>query len=500
MIDDRIRKIVIVGGGTAGWMAAAAFSKLIKDPEVTVTLVESEEIGTVGVGESTIPQIILFNRMLGLDEDDFVRRTKATFKLGIEFVDWTRLGHSYIHPFGSYGIDMEGIAFHHYWLKLRAAGDTAELETYSLQAVAARTGKFMRPADVPRSPLAKIAYAFQFDAGLYARYLRDFSESNNAIRVEGKIAEVRQRADNGHVESLLLSDDRVVEGELFIDCSGFRGLLIEETLGAGYEDWSHLLACDRAVAVPCESAGPPLPFTRATAKPAGWQWRIPLQHRTGNGHVYSSAYMSDDEAIATLLSGLDGPALADPIKLRFTAGRRRKCWDRNVVALGLASGFLEPLESTSIHMVQSGIARLMTLFPTRRFDQAEIDRYNAGTALEYERVRDFLVLHYKATERNDTPFWNKCRNLEAPLFLRDKIALFEANGRVFRDADELFNDTSWLAVMAGQGLEPRGYHPIADALDDLEARRRLDQIRDTIGRSATAMPSQAEFIARNCAA
>ncbi len=496
MREERIRKVVIVGGGTAGWMAAAALSKILGElPGFQVELVESEEIGTVGVGEATIPQLVLFNEMLGLNEDDFVRATNATYKLGIEFVDWTRIGHRYIHPFGFYGINMKGVEFHHHWLKGRHLGDPHPLDEYSLAVVAGREGRFLRPQmDQPNSPISKIGYAFQFDAGLYARYLRSYCEARGVVRTEGRIVDVAQNGEAGFIEAVVLQSGVRIEGDLFIDCSGFRGLLIEQTLKSGFEDWTSWLPCDRAMAVPCESSGDQQPLTRSTARGAGWQWRIPLQHRTGNGYVYSSAHISDDEAAATLMANLDGAPLADPKPLRFTAGYRKKAWIKNVVALGLASGFLEPLESTSIHLVQSGIARLMSLFPTRNFAQAEIDRYNAMSIREYVDIRDFLVLHYKATERNDTPFWDYCRTLPPPEGLANKLEMFRLNGRIFREHEELFTETSWLAVMAGQGMEAGGYHPAADLLPDEETLRRLAHIRRVVATTAQAMPTQREFL------
>ncbi len=496
MREERIRKIVIVGGGTAGWMAAAALAKILGElPELQIELVESEEIGTVGVGEATIPQIKLFNDMLGLDENDFVRETQATYKYGIEFVDWTRLGHRYIHPFGFYGINMKGVEFHHHWLKGRMLGDRAPLDEYSLAAVAGRQGRFERPQfGQPNSPISKVSYAFQFDAGLYARFLRGYAEARGVIRTEGRIVEVAQNGETGFVEAVVLQNGARVAGELFIDCSGFRGLLIEQTLKSGFEDWSAWLPCDRAFAVPCESSADEQPLTRSTARGAGWQWRIPLQHRIGNGYVYSSSHLSDDEAAATLLANLDGAPLADPKPLRFTAGYRKNPWIKNVVALGLASGFLEPLESTSIHLVQSGIARLMSMFPTRNFDQAEINRFNAMSEREYVDIRDFLVLHYRATERNDTAFWDYCRTLDPPEGLAEKLEMFRHNGRIFRNNDELFTETSWLSVMVGQGVEAGGYHPAADLLPDQETLRRLAHVRHVIASTATALPPQRQFL------
>lgn len=500
MTEHRIRKVVIVGGGTAGWMAAAAMSKILGPRYADVTVVESEAIGIVGVGESTIPQMAIFNRLLGLDEDEFIRRTHGTFKLGIDFVNWGRKGHRYIHPFGPYGVDMEGVSFHAYWQRLHLAGDAHSLDDYSLQAVAGMQDKFMRSINAGRSPLSNIAYAFHFDAALYSKFLRGYAEERGVVRREGKVMRVDQRAEDGFIEAVVLESGEQIEGELFVDCTGFRGLLIEQTLKTGYEDWSRWLPNNRAIAMQCENDGPLTPFTRATAHEAGWQWRIPLQHRVGTGYVYNTDHISDDEAARTLMANLDGKPLTDPWTLSFTAGRRKKAWNKNCVALGLAAGFMEPLESTSIHLIQSGISKLLTLFPTRNFDQADIDRFNRMTADEWVQVRDFLVLHYNATERNDTAYWDYCRNMEIPDTLKEKYALFAANGRIFRDNLELFNDTSWMAVMTGQGLKFGGWDPVAEVLDLEETRARLAEIRRVMKTSAEHMPSQAQFIRDNCAA
>ena len=496
MNGDPIRKIVICGGGTAGWMAAAALSRIMGDfPGLKIELVESEAIGTVGVGEATIPQILVFNRLLGIDEGEFMRATRATWKLGIEFVDWTRKGHRYVHPFGFYGIDMMGVEFHHHWLRARSEGAGGELDAYSIAAMAAKAGKFAWPDNrQPNSPLAKLGYAFQFDAGRYGRFLRERAERQGVTRTEGKVVEVEQDGDSGFVTALVLESGAKVEGDLFIDCSGFRGLLIGKTLGVGFEDWSKWLPCDRAIAVPCELGGEHEPLTRSTARPAGWQWRIPLQHRIGNGHVYSSAHMNDAEAEELLLANLDGEPLAEPNRLRFLAGHRTRAWEKNVVALGLAGGFLEPLESTAIHLVQSGIARLMSLFPTRAFSPAEIERYNRQTVQDYVDIRDFLVLHYHATEREDSEFWNYCRTLDPPEGLQEKLEMFRSSGRVFREENELFTETSWLSVMVGQGVEAGGYHPAAGLLPMEETLRRLEHIREVIQNTVRQLPTQDEFL------
>jgi len=502
MIGEPIRRIVVVGGGTAGWMCAAALTKIMGDfPGLTIELVESDAIGTVGVGEATIPQITVFNRMLGLDEAEFMRATHATYKLGIEFVDWTRPGHRYIHPFGHYGVDMLGVEFHHHWLKARSLGDTSELDDYSIAAMAARAGKYAAPSNAnPNSPLARLGYAFQFDAGRYAKFLRAYAEQRGARRTEGKVVRVEQDGESGDVTALALESGTRVEGDLFLDCSGFRALLIGQTLGVDFVDWSDWLPCDRAVAVPCALGGDRQPLTRSTARKAGWQWRIPLQHRIGNGHVYCSAHMSEDEATAILLANLDGEPLADPNPIRFQAGYRARAWEKNVIALGLAGGFLEPLESTAIHLVQSGIARLMTLFPSARRDARLAERYNRLALRDYLDIRDFLVLHYTATERDDSPFWDYCRHLDPPGGLAEKLAMFRANGRVFREHNELFTETSWLSVMVGQGVTPGGYHPAADLVDDAETLRRVGHIREVIATTVAHMPTQEDYLHRTRAA
>ncbi|RYD52525.1 MAG: tryptophan 7-halogenase [Sphingomonadales bacterium] len=500
MTDSRIRSIVIVGGGTAGWMAAATLARILGTDYASITLVESEEIGTIGVGEATIPQMATFNRMLGLDEDQFMRETQGSFKLGIQFVDWARKGHRYYHPFGKYGLDMNGVSFHAFFQRLHQMGEAPDINDFSLQATASRDNRFMRPIDAGKSPLSEIAYAFHFDAGLYARFLRKYAENLGVVRREGKIVDVKLRGEDGFVQSVVLADGSAVEGELFIDCSGFRGLIIEQALKAGYTDWSRYLPCNRAIAVPCESVEEWTPYTRSTAHSAGWQWRIPLQHRIGNGHVFCSDFMGDDEAASILLGNLDGKPLADPRVVPFTTGHRSKLWVKNCVALGLAGGFIEPLESTAIWLVQSGLSRLLTMFPDRNFNQADVDRYNRIMTTEYEELRDFIVLHYNATERDDSPFWDYCRNMEVPERLAEKMRVFRTHGRCFRENEELFNDTSWFAVMHGQLMKPQSYDPVADTMSLDETRSRLAHIRQAIANSADYMPKHRDFIREHCAA
>ena len=497
LLDD----VVILGGGTAGWMAAAALGNVLEGTQTRVTLVESEEIGTVGVGEATIPPIISFNTMLGIDEDTFVRETQATFKLGIEFVDWLEKGHSYIHPFGDFGRDFDAIPFYQYWIHRALAGKRDDLFSYALMVEAARKGKFMRPLkDRPQSALSGINYAFQFDAALYARFLRRYAEGKGVTRVEGKVAEVAHDSETGHIRVLHLESGRSIPGDFFIDCSGFRGLLIEGALATGYDDWREHLPCDRAWAVPTRRSEFPIPYTRATAREAGWQWRIPLQHRTGNGYVFCSEFVDEEAAKKTLIAHLDGEPLAEPRLLRFVTGKRKQVWNCNVLALGLAAGFMEPLESTSIHLIQTSIARLLTHFPDRRFDPSDIAAFNARTDREYARVRDFLVLHYTATRRDDTPFWRHCSKIARSADLSRRIAQFEAAGRIYEETGDVFGTASWLAVMYGQGIDPQGSNPLIAKLPLERIDAVVGKIGDTIRHAVDTMPSHEEFIRENCAA
>ena len=490
--------IVIAGGGTAGWMAAAALGQFL-ETGYRIRLVESEEIGTVGVGEATIPQIRLFNAGLGLDEDAFLRATQGTIKLAIEFDGWRRPGESYLHAFGDVGRDVGLIAFQHYWLRARAGGYAKPLSHYTLNDLAARAGRMHRGDPVTARTIPKLPYAFHFDATLYARYLRRFAELRGVERTEGRIEAIERDGETGDVAALALASGERIEGDIFLDCTGFRALLIGEALGVGYESWTHWLPCDRAWAVPTENAGPPKPYTRAIAREAGWQWRIPLQHRTGNGLVYSSTHWSDDAAREALLANLEGEPLADPRPLRFTAGRRREAWSGNVIAIGLASGFLEPLESTSIHLIQAAIARLLKLLPGARVDPAERREYNRQTDFEIERIRDFIILHYLANAR-DEPFWRERRDTPLPDTLAAKLDLWRGKGQIVREHEELFTEVGWLQVLAGQGVATAGWHPLADAIPEKDLREFLETIEALYRREVAQWPTHAEFIARNCAA
>ncbi|MDH7639342.1 tryptophan halogenase family protein [Sphingomonas oryzagri] len=475
-------------------MTAAALAHALPSG-CTIRLVESDEIGTVGVGEATIPPIRLFNETLGIDEAEFVRETKGSFKLGIEFVNWGRDGHRYFHPFGTYGKPFDLLAVHQHWLAARAAGSTIPLEDLCMAWGAARSNRFARPLGDPRHVGSTFDYAYHFDAGLYAGFLRRYAEARGVRRIEGKVADVTLDGETGHVASVTLADGHSITAELFIDCSGFRGLLIEGALETGYDDWRHWLPCDRAVAVPGSSAGPFTPYTRSTAHGAGWQWRIPLQHRVGNGYVYCSEHISDDEAAATVLGNIDGEPLAEPRVLRFLTGRRRRFWNRNVVAIGLSGGFMEPLESTSIHLIQAGIAKLLALFPDRDFDPMVTDEYNRIAITEFERIRDFLILHYKLTERTDTPLWRYCRDMAVPDTLAVKIEHFRRNGRLIARDMDLFGPASWLAVHVGQNNIPHGDDPLIGYLTDPTASRSfVERLAGAISRTEDAMPLHADAV------
>ena len=494
--DQIIRNIVIVGGGSAGWMTAAALSSMLASRSVQITLVESEQIGTIGVGEATIPDVINFNAMLGIDEAEFLRATNGTFKLGIEFVNWGRIGESYIHPFGPHGVDMNGIDFHQYWLRYREANPASVIEDFSLSALAAKGHKFTHPNNDPRSVLSHLRYAYHFDATAYARYLRSYSEARGTKRVEGKVVDVRCDGESGFISSVELEDGRQVAGDLFIDCSGFRGLLIDQALGVAFEDWSHWLPCDTAQAIACESVGELLPYTRSTAKSAGWQWRIPTQQRIGNGHIYSSSMMSDDEAVESLLADLDGAAIGAPRKIRFRTGRRTRFWEKNCVAVGLSGGFLEPLESTSLYLIQEAVSKLIALFPGRHMPAAVRDEYNLQLTKKFDQVRDFIILHYKATARDDSEFWNYCRTMEIPDSLARKIDLFREAGRAFRYEDELFAKPSWVAVMLGQNIIPSTVDPFIRELNIEEIERSLGSMKAAMQKAVQNMPTHQAYLNR----
>ena len=485
---DKFARIVIVGGGTAGGMAAAALSKTFGETK-RIELIESDEIGTVGVGEATIPAIKHFHLLLELDEAEFLQAVNGSFKLGIEFENWGQLGDRYFHPFGPPGADAWAAQFHHYWLKSRQLGERGSLNDFSVEASLARAGRFGKNGE--RQP----NYAYHFDAGLYARLLRRYSEALGVRRTEGKVVDVTLHPESGMIEAVTLASGQVVAGDFFIDCSGFRGLLIEQTLQTGWEDWSHWLRSDSAIAVQSESVAPPMPYTRSTARSAGWQWKIPLQHRVGNGIVYSSQYMDDDQARKLLLDNIDGRAITEPRQLRFTTGRRRQQWNRNCLALGLSSGFLEPLESTSIHMIQNSLIRFIKLFPTRQIEQAEVDQFNNDVRLESEYIRDFIILHYHVNQRADSPYWTDLRNMEVPDTLAHKIRLFSSNARVFRDQYELFAEQSWVVVMSGQGIEPDGYHPFVDKLPEPELKEFMAEIRASIARIVGQQPIHQDYLA-----
>lgn len=494
-----LQHIVIVGGGSAGWMTAAALADAV-GRDCRITLIESEAIGTVGVGEATIPPIRHFNRRLGIDEATFVRETQGSFKLGIQFVDWGRQGHSYFHPFGQYGAEFDSVPFYHHWMRESLEGRVAgPIDDFSMCWAMAKAGRFAHPSPDRRLIQSTFDYAYHFDAGLYAAFLRRFAEHRGVTRLEGKVVDVSLRGEDGFIAAVTLDSGVRIEGEFFIDCSGFRGLLIEEALAAGYDNWQHWLPCDRAVAVPCER-GEFTPYTRSTAKPAGWQWRIPLQHRTGNGYVHCSEFISEDEATAELLASLDGKPLADPRTLRFVTGKRREFWKKNCVAIGLSAGFMEPLESTSLHLIQYGILRLIALLPDSAMSPLLSREYNAQTAREYELIRDFLILHYKASTRDDSALWRYTAAMAIPDSLQYKIDHFTAHGMLVADGQELFANPSWIAVYLGQGIVPQQAPALAAMRSQVPVAERLAQVRAAMDEAVAAMPSHADFIARHCPA
>ena len=488
----RIRKVVIAGGGTAGWMAGAALAKLL-GKNIEVVLVESDDIGTVGVGEATIPTLHIFHRLLGLKEADVMAATNATFKLGIAFENWRDLGKDYLHSFGFLGKDCWACGFQHFWLKGRQQGIAADMGEYCVEHLAAREGRF---AVLPNQDLN---HAYHMDASLYAKFLRKLAEQHGLTRIEGKIATVKQH-DDGAISGLVLQSGQQIDGDLFIDCTGFRALLIEQTLNTGFDDWSHWLPCDSAYAVQTKSVGAPVAYTRSIEREAGWQWRIPLQNRVGNGLVYCSKYLSDDAARQSLIDNVEGEMLTQPRLIKFRTGSRRKHWHKNCVAVGLSAGFLEPLESTSIHLIQRSIIRLLQMFPAQGIQTADVDEFNRQTEIELLNIRDFIILHYKVTERTDSPFWRYCRNMDVPASLAHRIELFKQSGKVYKFAQELFGESSWVQVMLGQGLMPQQYHPIVDAMSDAELADFLQKIQANVQRSVQNYPPHTDFIAHYCKA
>lgn len=492
--------INIAGGGSAGWMVAATLSHFLPGHAYRIRLIESEAIGTVGVGEATIPQIQLFNQALGLDEDAFLRATGGTFKLGIEFAGWTRPGERYMHAFGDVGRESGLLGFHHRWLRARAEGSVAPLGSFSLNEVAARADRMQRGPARTAQVLQAMPYAFHFDAALYGRLLRRFAETRGVKRIEGRIVSVERNGETGDVSALALDGGACVTGDLFIDCTGFAARLIGDGVGVGYNDWTRWLPCDRALAVPSARATAFTPYTRATAQRAGWQWRIPLQHRTGNGIVYCSRYLSQDAALERLLGNIEGEPLTKPNLIRFTTGARRRQWHRNCIAIGLSGGFMEPLESTSLHLIQRAIIRLIRLFPHGEISARDVAEFNDQQMTDMEQIRDFLILHYKVTERDDSAFWRFCRDMHVPDTLSHKIELFRETGRVFRRNEELFAENSWVQVMMGQGIIPRSYHPIAAKLRDDELDKMLTGLREGVAHSVDGMPEHAAYVARYCGA
>lgn len=488
-----IRKVVVLGGGTAGWMTAALLSKVLGS-EIAIELVESEDIGIIGVGEATIPPIQLVNSVLGIAEADFLRETKATIKLAIRFENWGAIGESYYHTFGTAGRNTAFASFHHFWTRARKLGIETSYWDYDLNYLAAEAGKFAPTRG--NDPVWDMPYAYHFDSALYGQFLRRYSEARGVTRTEGIVADVTRGADSADIEALVLRDGRTVAGDLFVDCSGSRGVLIQQQLGTGYEDWNHWLPCDRAMAVPSERFEHTLPFTRAIAHSAGWQWRIPLQHRNGNGLVYSSKHYSDDDAARILLGNLDSPALDEPRIISFRTGRAKKQWSHNVVAVGLSSGFLEPLESTSIYLIQSAITRLIHLFPHRGVTPDLVSEYNRQAQIEIELIRDFIILHYHANARGDSPFWQTMRDLDVPERLARKIALFRANGTLVQDQYDIFMEPSWVQVLMGQGVLPEDHHPLAAASSEAELRQQLAQLAEIKARPLSQLPGHDAYLAQ----
>jgi tryptophan halogenase len=500
MSHQPIKKIVIVGGGTAGWMAAASLSRFVAGKAMNITLIESTVIGTVGVGEATIPSIVHYNHTIGLDELEFIRATRASFKLGIQFENWHTQGASFFHPFADYGVNFNGIEFQHYFYRLKKNNPVENLHDYSIACQLAKHNHFAQPLEAPNNSLADYSYAYHFDATLYAKVLRELAIGRGVIHIDEKVESVNQRESDGFIESLLLANGQVAEGDLFIDCTGFKGLLIEETLKTGYEDWQNWLLCDSAVAVQCENTHEPAPYTRVTALDAGWMWQIPLQHRMGNGYVFSSRFLSKESATETLLEKITGKPLTNPKPFSFQAGRRKKVWNKNCYALGLASGFLEPLESTSISLIQTGITHLLTFFPDMSFDPAMINEVNRRHQHEMERIRDFIILHYKLTGRDDTEFWRYCQAMEIPPSLQHKIDLFKSCGHLLQHEPEAFEKASWLSIYHGFGVVPARTDNRIDHVSDSDITNQLAKIKSVLAQAGKNAISHGEFIRKHCVA
>jgi tryptophan halogenase len=487
----QIKKVVIAGGGTAGWMAAAALSKLL-GKNLDISLVESDEIPTVGVGEATIPTLHVFHSLLGINEQDFMAATNATFKLGISFENWRDVNKDYMHSFGFLGKSCWAAGFQHFWLKGMKQGVASEIGDYITEHLGAREGKFAVLAD------QDLNHAYHLDAGLYAKYLRNLSEKHGTKRIEGKISKVNLNQESGYIDSLTLASGKIVEGDLFLDCTGFRGLLIEGALNTGYEDWSHVLPCNSAIAVQTKTVGKTVPYTRSIARDAGWQWKIPLQNRTGNGLVFCDKYLTDDEAKKTLLANVEGELLNEPRVIKYKTGTRRKHWNKNCIAVGLSSGFIEPLESTGIHLFQRAIIRLMLSFPSEGINPSDVEEFNTQSRAEVEDIKDFIILHYHLTDRKDTPFWRYCSNMDIPDSLKHRMSLFKESGQVYKKGDELFGEASWIQVMLGQGLKPEQYHPIVDLMSDEELVHFLSTIKSNVKNKVDNWPNHNDFINHYC--
>lgn len=496
---DALRKVCIVGGGTAGWIAAAVMAHHMKGKLFEIELVESDDIGTIGVGESTIPPFMELIAKLDINEQDFVREVQASFKLGIEFKDWYKKGERYFHPFGDVGQRIELSDFYQCWRKATLAGHDFDLQDFAPASVMAREGRFMLPFKAQRTPIAGASYALHVDAKRVAQFLRAHAEARGVKRTEGMVTDVALD-DRGFVSTLTLKDGRTVEADFFIDCSGFRALLIGKALGTGYTDWSNYLFCDRAIAAQTENVGPPNPYTLAEAQDAGWRWRIPLQHRTGNGHVYASEFMSDEEATRILLDKVEGDVVAGPMVVPFKTGVRQQIWHKNVLALGLASGFIEPLESTAIHLIYRGMDFFFRFLPDRHCDPALADEYNRRMVADYTEIRDFIVLHYCISVRDDTPFWRKVRDMEWPDSLRERVELFRSNGSLREGHDELFRSVSWFSVLDGMGIRPRTYHPLVDRIDETALFAGMDKAREQLAAMVRQLPTHQQFIDAHCRA